>query len=93
VSKGSKALERTLKILGNGTELASVSVPHGTSEKIEGWFRSHPNFNGGKRSQKRSAAHPGDNSVADELTKLAALRTAGVLNEDEFAREKAKLLD
>jgi hypothetical protein len=31
-------------------------------------------------------------SVADELGKLAALRDAGVLSEDEFAAQKAKLL-
>jgi hypothetical protein len=31
-------------------------------------------------------------SVADELTKLAALRDSGVLTEDEFAVQKARLL-
>jgi hypothetical protein len=31
-------------------------------------------------------------SVADELVKLASLRDAGVLSEDEFAAQKAKLL-
>ena len=31
-------------------------------------------------------------SIADELTKLAALRGAGVLTDDEFAVQKAKLL-
>ncbi len=31
--------------------------------------------------------------VADELTRLARLRDAGIVNEDEFARAKAKLLD
>lgn len=31
-------------------------------------------------------------SLADELTKLAHLRDSGVLTEDEFARQKAKLL-
>ncbi|WP_240471861.1 SHOCT domain-containing protein [Pseudarthrobacter phenanthrenivorans] len=30
--------------------------------------------------------------IADELTKLAGLRDAGVLTEDEFAAQKAKLL-
>jgi hypothetical protein len=45
------------------------------------------------------ARHPvGDNtatpaaSVADELMKLAQLRDSGVLSEDEFAAQKAKLL-
>jgi hypothetical protein len=31
-------------------------------------------------------------SVADELAKLAALRDSGVLTEDEFEAQKAKLL-
>jgi hypothetical protein len=31
-------------------------------------------------------------SVADELAKLAALRDSGILNEDEFEAQKAKLL-
>jgi hypothetical protein len=31
-------------------------------------------------------------SVAEELTKLAGLRDAGVLTEDEFATQKARLL-
>jgi hypothetical protein len=30
--------------------------------------------------------------IADELTKLAALREAGVLSSDEFDAQKAKLL-
>jgi len=31
-------------------------------------------------------------SVADELKKLLDLKNAGVLSDDEFAREKGKLL-
>jgi hypothetical protein len=30
VTKGSKMMERTLNVLGNGTLMASVSVNHGT---------------------------------------------------------------
>lgn len=41
VSKGNKVMERTLIVLGNGTELARASVNHGVSEKIEAWFRAH----------------------------------------------------
>ena len=37
-------------------------------------------------------ATPPATSVADELGKLAQLKTAGVLTEEEFAAEKAKLL-
>lgn len=32
------------------------------------------------------------NSIADELTKLVQLRDAGVLTEEEFQAQKAKLL-
>ncbi|PKH40957.1 Short C-terminal domain-containing protein [Nocardioides alpinus] len=37
-------------------------------------------------------AHFGGPSTADDLTKLAALRDSGVLSEEEFAAQKAKLL-
>ncbi|MQN33329.1 SHOCT domain-containing protein, partial [Prevotella copri] len=32
------------------------------------------------------------NSIADELTKLVQLRDAGILTEEEFQAQKAKLL-
>ena len=44
VVKGGKMLERTLNVMGSGTLLASVNIPHGTAEKIEEWFRRHPLF-------------------------------------------------
>ncbi len=42
------------------------------------------------RAYIREAA--GTTSVADELTKLAALRDAGTISDDEFAAQKDKLL-
>jgi transcriptional regulator with XRE-family HTH domain len=60
-----------------------------------------PTFETEKASRQRSgrsvavAQSPRDGnhfSVADELTKLAALRDAGVLSEDEFQTQKKKLL-
>lgn len=42
VAKGKKMLERTFNVHGNGTLLASTSVNHGVSEKIEKWLRAHP---------------------------------------------------
>jgi hypothetical protein len=95
VSKSDKMLERTLKILGNGTELASVSVNHGAAEKIEAWFRAHPDFGTGTPQAIAPVAAPAaldGRLVADELAKLAGLRDAGVLTDDEFAAQKAKLL-
>lgn len=90
VVKGHKALERTLNVLGNGTVLGSASVNHGTAEKVEAWFRSHPDFGRGGTS---SAAGPSSRrSVADELRKLADLQAQGLLSAEEFATEKARLL-
>ncbi len=40
----------------------------------------------------RETAGSGGGGSADELTKLAALRDSGVLTDDEFAAQKAKLL-
>lgn len=81
-----------LKILGHGTELASVYVGKALAYKIETWFRTHPDF--GRNSRSASAAAPtlDPRLVADELTKLAGLRNAGVLSDDEFAAQKARLL-
>jgi hypothetical protein len=44
----------------------------------------------GRSEGSEEPAGPG--SVADELAKLAALRDSGVLSEDEFAAQKARLL-
>lgn len=92
VTKESKALERTLKILGHGTDLASVSIGLGLPEKIEAWFRSHPEFRGNSTTPEPVGSLVESVSVADELLKLAALRDGGILTEDEFAQQKARLL-
>ncbi|WP_244168729.1 SHOCT domain-containing protein [Mycobacterium malmoense] len=98
VTKHGKLLERRLHILGNGSTLASVDVSHGTSEVIERWFRAHKLFHG---NVTRSAptpvgppttAPPVASMIADELHKLADLRKEGILTEDEFEAQKAKLL-
>ena len=48
---------------------------------------------GAKRAQRLEAPAVGPvASVADELTKLAALRDSGVLTEEEFGQQKARLL-
>ena len=87
VTKGGKMLERTFNVLGNGTLLASVSVNHGTSEKIEQWFRSHPSFGQGQATDGTAGT-----STADELKKLAELRDSGVLTEAEFSAAKQRLI-
>lgn len=98
VTKNGKLLERRLHILGNGSTLASVDVSHGTSEVIERWFRSHTLFHGNvTRSTPTpvgppTAAPPAASMIADELRKLADLRREGILTDDEFEAQKAKLL-
>jgi hypothetical protein len=93
VRKGNKVLERTFVVLGSGTELAAVSVNHGTSERIEAWFRAHPLFRG---NVPQAAASPfaghAPSSIADELTKLVQLKDAGVLSAHEYEQAKARLL-
>ncbi|MDX6587419.1 MAG: hypothetical protein QOI31_1892 [Solirubrobacterales bacterium] len=103
VSEG-KLLERTLRVMGGGTVLASVSVAHGVSEKIEEWFRSHPSFRAhapatashvvmaGHGPASAAPAADGSILIADELRKLADLVGAGVLTQDEFSERKQVLL-
>ena len=103
VVKGRKMLERTLNVMGSGTLLASVSVPHGTPEKIEEWFRRHPLFrdNAPVSLQQMVTAPPGpppaangdgDLLIADELRKLASLRDDGILTDAELTARKQVLL-
>jgi hypothetical protein len=90
-TQSGKLLQRTFNVLGNGTVLASASVNHGTSERLEAWFRSHPLFGKGAAPSSSQATTQGA-SVADELKKLAELRAQGVLTDQEFAAQKARLL-
>jgi hypothetical protein len=88
VTKSGKMLTRQFNVLGNGTLLGTAEVNHGTAEKIEDWFRSHPLFSTSQNGTPDVAA----SSVADEIAKLGELRSQGLLTEDEFAAQKAKLL-
>lgn len=93
VSTGGKATRQTIHVLGKGTVLASADVLVGAPRKIEEWFRAHPDWHGddvagGDRDTSLPAV-----SVGDELTKLADLRDKGVLSEDEFQSQKARLLN
>lgn len=88
VTKSGKMLERTLNVLGNGTLLGSANVAHGTSEAIESWFRAHGNF--GEAGVTSSPAP--SLSIADEIKKLGELRAQGLITEQEFAIQKARLL-
>lgn len=84
------SMQQVLTVQGSGTTLAEVPVNYGTAEKIEQWFRAHPDF--GKSYQAAAASPKPGISVADELAKLAQLRDAGVLTSEEFLFQKKKLL-
>lgn len=45
-----------------------------------------------KKFSKDEESVPSPVSVADELTKLANLKAQGILSEEEFEKQKAKLL-
>ncbi|WP_222635265.1 MULTISPECIES: SHOCT domain-containing protein [unclassified Rhodococcus (in: high G+C Gram-positive bacteria)] len=60
-------------------------------QEFEDLLRSHGIY-GRFAGAAVPAAPAGSNSISDELTKLASLRDAGVLNDDEFAAAKARLL-
>lgn len=87
---GASSLQQVLTVQGSGTTLAEVAVNHGTATKIEEWFRARPEFG----APKQAVASPSATgvSVADELAKLLQLRDVGVLTQDEFEVQKARLL-
>jgi Short C-terminal domain len=92
VTKDRRVLERMFNVMGDGTLLGSASVNHKESEKIEKWFRSHPQFGGNGRGAGAPMDVAHGSSVADELRKLAELHKQGVLTDEEFDAQKARLL-
>lgn len=50
------SLGQVLALQGSGTTLAEVALNYGTAEKIEEWFRAHPDF--GRTRQAQSPAPP-----------------------------------
>lgn len=88
---GKKSLQNTLHIVGLGGEIAFCDINVGTAQRIEEWFRAHTDF-GRNNQQPSSSPAPGPVSVADEITKLAQFRDSGVLTDQEFVAQKAKLL-
>ena len=88
------SLEQVLTVQGSGTTLAEVSVNYGTAEKIEEWFRNHPQFGTTSGPPQQAAGNlPQPGTFVDELVKLAQLRDAGALTLEEFEQAKHKLLN
>jgi len=93
VTKHGKMLKRQFNVLGNGTLLGTAEVNHGTAELIEKWFRSHSQFASNAASPPAQSAPALDGTlVADEIRKLAQLKSEGLLTDAEFAAQKSKLL-
>ena len=92
VTKNGKMLERQINVMGNGTLLGAASVNHGSSEAIEKWFRAHPKFGQRQEAIEPAAQAATTSSVADEIRKLADLRAEGVINDEEFASAKERLI-
>jgi hypothetical protein len=89
---GASALQQVIVLQGGGTELASCAVNYGTAEKIEAWIGAHPSFGANAARNAPPAQVAAPDNIADQLTKLAQLRDAGVLSPEEFDQAKAKLL-
>ncbi len=60
--------------------------------KITPWLRSTQIRVGTPSSKSPTPASSNPISVADEIAKLGALKAQGLLSEEEFAAQKAKLL-
>ena len=89
---GASGAQQIFVILGGGTELASCAVNYGTAPKIEAWISAHPLFKQNAPESAAAAPVSSGGGLAEQLSKLAELRDAGVLSADEFDQAKAKLL-
>ena len=85
------SMTQIFAVQGSGTVLGESPVTYGTADKIEQWFRAHPDFGKDVKeaTNETTASAP---SVADELAKLAELKESGVLTEEEFNTQKTRLL-
>ncbi len=70
-----------LKIVGNGTELASIDLPAIWVSKTQEWLLQNLDLN-----------KEGVGSSLDDLAKLADLKEKGVITEKEFEAKKKQLL-
>ena len=71
------------------TPSSSRSTPSNRSRSTR---RSTPSRSTPSRSTPRPPAAPSTDDMLEQLQKLGELKTAGVLTEDEFQAQKAKIL-
>lgn len=89
---GASSMQQIFSVIGGGTELAACAVNYGTSAKIEAWIRAQPLFGKNVSHELEPHAQVASRSMSEELVKLAGLRDAGVLSDEEFGQAKSKLL-
>lgn len=81
----------THRLIVDGEEATGVWLRDTIVIKAEA-LQEEADKNEARRLQDALRPAQGGMSVADELSKLAALRDQGVLNEEEFVRQKERLL-
>lgn len=81
-----KMMERTFQVFGSGTMLASVSVGHNVSERIEAWFRSHQLFRENASLSASSYVAVQPSTAPTALPKPAAAQLSSMLIADELTK-------
>jgi hypothetical protein len=87
--------ETYLLVEGEGFALMEQVDPKKTKDAQEfaAWLNNESaKATAGSRSSGTAAVSTNQGGLADEIAKLAALRDSGVLSEEEFVAQKAKLL-
>jgi hypothetical protein len=79
---------------GIGRTMARTAVIAGTATAVSGHVARRQDARHRQQAADEVVHQPAAApvSVAEELTKFAALRDQGILTEEEFAAQKAKLL-
>jgi site-specific recombinase XerC len=86
-------LSVTMSVNGQGSTLAEVKVGHGVTEKLDAWFKERIGL-GATRIAPTSASAPIDKLlISDEIKKLAALHSEGILSDAEFTAAKQRLIN
>jgi Bacterial PH domain/Short C-terminal domain len=81
ISKG--VLGRSISFFASGNKVKMKWINHGEVDKFIEYVRE----NVGKKSEAKSSTN-----AADEIKKLAELKDAGILTEEEFEAKKKQLL-
>jgi transposase-like protein len=77
---GASSLEQVLVLQGSGTTIAEVAIGYGTAQKIEDWFRAHPEFGSALPPQVAPRARP----ISLEDAKADARRVIELLGGQVF---------